>query len=373
MKPSFERQLRTYDDITKDQRDLEREGRSDERLRHVLDWTVERAAKATNTNIETQRDIVRLQRVKRDIMERLRARLRRIDADEGEPDGGRPVKMEAGGLVATDRDGKRFPVSTGELLTDGDWGIRYDLDPASVPKHLRKRYAVAEAKRELQTYLDTQILLQESASGWTHEFKRDTYARILDEREAETAMERSGLVAERMVKNLLKKASIDFGLDFVIHDVDVYQDVEQKVDFIIRRRDADRGVKVEEERRVGIQFTINKTQRAQEKKTKQIERAKRELTRGDRIQDIVLVTMPMDDIRDMLHAWKRHRNPGGPDAAWDVETKQRILRGIFSKLIPDEDIERYCEALQAPSTENPFAPSPSRQRRDATSEYTQPQ
>jgi hypothetical protein len=348
MKPSFEKRLHTYRDIAKEQLRLKEEHATDERLAAVLGWNLEQAADATGTSKDTQRGIFRIQRTKQLIMQSLRTRLRGIDEDAKEtgPDL-RDVVADGDRFACRMEDGKRRHLTLGELMTDGDWGVRYALDPKTVPRNIRKRYAIEDAKRELQDRLDTQIAIQESRSTRTHEFKQKAYEAILEKRTEGTDMLQSGLVAERMVKNLLKKISIDLGADFKIVDVDVYQDVENKIDFVVRRTQAERGVDVQaDDAHVGIQFTINPTRHAQHHKEKQIAKAKQNLQPGDRVKDIVLVAIPLDDVLERYGAWKKRRTPGGPDALWDAETKRKILRGVLHGFIPDEEIERTCGKIE---------------------------
>ena len=70
----------------------------------------------------------------------------------------------------------------------------------------------------------------------------------------EFGSEQQGIIAEKMVKNFLKKLSMDTDADFEIIDADVYQDVEQKVDFIIHRKNKDKnkGAKVQESETVTV-------------------------------------------------------------------------------------------------------------------------
>lgn len=369
MKPSFEKQLHTYNDIVKDRRRLMDKGKMDKRLEAVLGWNIDRAAAATGTDKDTQHKIYQIQRTKQKIMRSLRERLRGIDEDAKETvEGFRDVKAEGDGFVCEMENGSLEHLTLGELLTDGDWGVRYSLDPETVPRNIRKRYVIEDAKRALQDRLDTQIAIQESESRRTDEFKQQTYGRILADRHEGLDMSRNGLVAERMVKNLLKKISIDLGADFQVIGVDVYQDVENKIDFVIRRTQTERGVNVRaDDARVGIQFTISANPLRRKHKEDQIAKAKRRLDPGDRVQDIVLVAIPLTDVLERYGTWQKDRKPGGPDALWDADTKRKILRGVLKGFVPDEDIERYCRLVKgnepspkraAPAaSHNPFASS----------------
>jgi len=132
---------------------------------------------------------------------------------------------------------------------------------------------VEMARKQLRRLLDEQIIADESTSRKTHEWKQEAYkarGRELDETHG-------GLIAEKMVRNMLKKLSIDFGADFVIEDSNIYYDVEKKIDFIIHRRSRRRGVNVKASkafRDIGVQFTTNASEKNQDRKQTQIDRVK---------------------------------------------------------------------------------------------------
>jgi galactitol-specific phosphotransferase system IIB component len=243
-------------------------------------------------------------------------------------------------------------------MTDGEWGLTYRLDPATVPRETRKRYAIEEAKQDLQDYLDLQISLQESASSRTEAGKRPGYSEMFRlkkiEMEEGTILE-GGHIAERLVRNILRKLSIDHGADFSITRVDAHQDMEHKIDFVIRRKQTERGVSVrEDEHVIGIQFTTDSRPGTITRKERQIAKAKTRLEPGDRIQDIVLVVIPLKHPKRLYEGWKAEGSlPGGPDALWLAETKRKILRGVLKGFVSDEDIERYCGLVKEKET-NPF-------------------
>ena len=79
--------------------------------------------------------------------------------------------------------------------------------------------------------------------------------------EMELLAQDQGFVAEEMALNLMKKLAIDHGLPIKIIEADVYDDVVNKVDYVIQRMDHKRGVEVkvtnkDNPERIGIQFTL---------------------------------------------------------------------------------------------------------------------
>src|SRR3989344_4256907 len=64
-------------------------------------------------------------------------------------EGQREVVVRDGQLAYQPESGFAVPISAGELLTDGDWGNKYWLNPSSVPLELRRKYQERVAEREL--------------------------------------------------------------------------------------------------------------------------------------------------------------------------------------------------------------------------------
>jgi hypothetical protein len=346
MKERFRHTLETYGELAKDAMRDDLSDADVERLNRALDWHIEHESRRRDTPREAQERIVELQGEKQQIMKKLHEEIAALDNPEyqpGERADARPASYEDGEFIVRRGDGTSEQATLGEIMTDGEWGIEYALDAETVPRNIRKRYLIEEARRTLQALLDEQIIVQESESGWMDEKKRDTYRRI--QHDAETDELPSGIIAERMVENFLKKLMFDYDVDFSIQRADVFQDVEQKIDFIIRRVEHDRGVRVYEDPRadrVGVQFTTSTNAETLHRKASQVERSKRRLEKRERIDDIVIVSIPLREASALYHQWKHTKRAGGPDAIWDDATKETIFRevvkGVFS---PDEIDEEW--------------------------------
>jgi len=339
MRESFEKRLRTFGEIAKDEKKIKKDdnGKTDE-IESVLNWHLSKSAESSATGKEVQEDIYKLQKEKQDIIENLKSDISILDKKniaEKISEKGREVLM-AGDSMMLGEDGR--PLTLGEIITDGEWDLDYSLDPGSIPRDIRKKYLVERAKIKVQKLLDEQIALNEQNSEVVTETKRDTYKRITEGKNMETP----GLIAEKMVRNLLKKIAIDFKTDFEIIKADVFQDVNQKIDFIIKKKileKEERGVKVEADNdAVGIQFTINSSSHNTRHKQKQIDYAKKDLIPGDNIKDIVLVAIPLRDINKKYNEWKKDKEPGGPDKLWSEKEKRHIFREIVNGLLPEEEV-----------------------------------
>lgn len=236
--------------------------------------------------------------------------------------------------------GESEPLTKGELLTDGLWGLSYNLPP-SAPRTLQKEYVLSRAQQNIAHLYDKQIAISESHNELEHGTGRDNvYDQYVENFDKE--MLSSGLIAEQMVKSFLMKMMIDHNMPYTIEDVDVYEDVYHKIDFIIHATKKSRGVAVEESDAIGIQFTTDTREKTVAKKEKQITQAKRDLEFEPSIEldDVVLVKISLDNTRKIYDHWSntKHKAAGGPDKLWSDDVKQKILQGVLSGLVSEDDI-----------------------------------
>ncbi|MFH0853716.1 MAG: hypothetical protein V1853_04915 [bacterium] len=350
MREGFEQILHEYGDSAKKLMD---ETRPDDELRQVkseLKSHRKAVAFEEGTSKEAQIEIVALQKQKQKIMLRLQNQIKDLDDSEfrtEQESGSSLVTYENNELIVQGKNGQSEAISVGELMTDGDWGLDYSLDSETVPRAVRKQFAVESAKRELRQLLDRQIILHESEREDTHVYKRETYQRIREDKEI--GREHAGLIAEQMVRNYLKKLTFDAEVDFEIVETDVHQDVEQKLDFVVHiKKSHKRGVQVEAgaKENVGIQFTINTEQETQEKKKKQIEQAKR-YNQDEAVDDIILVTVPMKQVMRQYRNWSRSKDAGGPDKLWDNKTKKLIFNQVLKGVMDESDIQEQWVKIEA--------------------------
>jgi hypothetical protein len=216
--------------------------------------------------------------------------------------------------------------------------MHYTLD-ASVPYVIQKEYLVYELKRMVAEKLDAQIIRRETFSDRIDTLKMRAYEALAGRKE--NTLEQSGVIAEKMVKNLLKKISLVPGVEFSIYDADVYQDVEQKVDFIIKRTSHTRGARVKEDNTIGVQFTI--AEGKLDKKEKQIAKAKEKISKnndnGLMLDDLVVVHMPMNYAKKVYMEWKHNPRPGGPEKTLPVDIQETIITGVLQGLFREEEIK----------------------------------
>jgi hypothetical protein len=152
-----------------------------------------------------------------------------------------------------------------------------------------------------------------------------------------------GVAAEKMMVQLFRKQEIDRDMPFQVIGADVYQDVTQKIDFIVRRIDHSRGVQLEDGgeqmRNKGIQFTLNTQRHVLNRKMDQIRRSKQRLTEEDHIDDIMLVTMDMGFMGTAYRQWQeKGRLPGGPDKFLPPAVRKQIFTKTLEGMFPEEEL-----------------------------------
>jgi len=361
MREGFRQSLKRYNELIKDGRKIETEDPKPNNLTSVINHELQRTANARANSVETQKNVFELQKRKQAIMEELHSRLRAIDhlgAADFEPYKERTGKSRDVGIINGQlqvlENGKWNKISLGELLTDGDWGIDYLLDDRTIPRDIHKRFVVEEAKRKLQDLLDRQIVIDEISSSRIDESKRAAYTGMAEEKLDRKIKDwRTGQFAELLVQNLLKRMSIDMEAVFEILPADAYQDVNEKVDFIVRRKTRDRGVRVEtheksritSDKKIGIQFTINMDPAVLKRKEEQVKKARRRM-HDTELTDILLVSMPADNIRQLLKTWGKKNEPhGGPISFLDRQSQRNIIGNILKHIFDGDEILTLLDSV----------------------------
>ena len=296
---------------------------------------VQEVARFTDSRVARQWEIFDIQKDKQGVMERLKmdiAKLYDPEAKYEQPANTRFVRFDNGQLWQY-QEGEPFqPLTEGDILTDGEWGISYYLDPESVPLLTRKRFLIESAKRELRGQLNEQILIDELSSGKTEERHKRSYRGI--ERHKKDSWEHTGIIAERMVRTLLKKIAIDADeTDYTVKEAHVKQDVVGKIDFIVHRKSYRRGVGVESRNDKGdakIQFTTNTSRENLAFKQAQLRE----------VGDVLLVTLPESAFKDAYTEWAKDRSSGGPVEYWPEETQKEIFANVTRGILTDDEITR---------------------------------
>ncbi len=246
-------------------------------------------------------------------------------------------------------------VSRGDLLTDINWELYYQLDE-EVPEDFKKQYIEAVYQSEADKLYNQQLIIQrtELEKEQIDEYLAETYKKVSQAMEKGGA-ESAGLLFEKMIHNLLAKTAIDlqkWGIK--VEKATVIEDVEQKIDFIIKHK-KNRGVGIEEieetkgeEETLGIQFTLKSAKSEDfKKKQRQVARA---LKNPHEVDDLVLISVPVDHdkIFGNYKKWQRHdKLPGGPENCFDVKVIVNVIKEILQNTELTEnkefmaDLEKY--------------------------------
>src|SRR3989338_11216754 len=284
------------------------------RIASMIDLRLQEEARRNVTDKETQEVILETQKYKQEIMTALHERFKAIERKEQQEvlKGQRLITMKEGKFVwNTETDKGEIQVTLGELLTDQEWGVEYVLDVETIPRQIQKRFAVEQAKFQLRELLNEQIILNETGRTDTPYYLHDIYNKLAQK----TSETQSGFLAERGVRNFLKKMVIDYGLPVEIIDADVFQDVMEKIDFSIRSNTGHRGVEVEpgseHQKYLGFQFTTLDPKSREpeaierlEKKRKQITDVKKRFSVDLEVDDILLITVPSRVYKKAFRNWR---------------------------------------------------------------------
>jgi hypothetical protein len=256
-----------------------------------------------------------------------------------------------------EKGANQIPITLGEMMTGGAWGQRYRLD-GTVPKSIRKRYLVAEARRQLMDALNQQIAVAEAQSLPNREASKGrSYAAIAARKEKPLIEHPEGVIAEHLVAGLMTRLAIDHRLPFEILPTDAHADVEYKIDFIIRVKEKDQGVSVDthEGHNIGIQFTTNTTERSLKHKQEQIVQVSESLAaeEGKTVERIVVVSVPVDEVRVVLKEWQTNQKHavGGPDKLIAPDMQEKIFKGVLHDVFTEEAVDKMWAEVQGSSVE----------------------
>lgn len=239
-------------------------------------------------------------------------------------------------------DGER--TTTGEIVASRHFGSSLSL-PAKgssfEEKRLHQMY-VEHHVRDVLTSESNKALAEAlaKANEKKDHFISEAYAKIA-EREGKES-EQLGVIAEKLMIGVAETIAIDRpDLHLIIRSANAYQDVAEKIDFIISTKTKKRGVGVDtkegeyDEKNFGIQFTLNTSKK--EFKEDQIAKAK---ARGLDVDDILLVYVEQDTLLKAVRKWKEKGNSHkGPWVELSKETQHKTLRTLFEGILSEEEID----------------------------------
>lgn len=235
-------------------------------------------------------------------------------------------------------------ISPGEIIASrhftGDISLPNTLKQSGVGKNLVEKY-VQYSTNDVLTESLNKILAGNLARATQKQdmLKSKAYQEI--EHRSGTSSEQLGVIAEKLMIGVAEMVSINRpDLHIAVRPGNAYEDVQEKIDFIIDVRSKKRGVGIEtkdeafDEKHFGIQFTINTSK--QDSKKEQIEKSK---NRGTEMDDILLVTMEQNMLRNALKSWEEKGSPlHGPWAEFSKESQKRIITALFENILTQEEV-----------------------------------
>jgi hypothetical protein len=163
--------------------------------------------------------------------------------------------------------------------------------------------------------------------------------------------EQLGVRAEQIILGVLESIAIDRpDLGFDVLEANAYQDVNDKIDFIIDTKHKKRGVGVEstensdifQGKSIGIQFTIN--EKKAEQKLDQIMKAKE---RGLKVDDIIYVQIEQKVLQEAIREWKKSgKNISGPWKFLSPEIRVATLTNLFKDILSEEQIKSLTKNMK---------------------------
>ncbi|MDB4984152.1 MAG: hypothetical protein JWM20_331 [Patescibacteria group bacterium] len=258
--------------------------------------------------------------------------------------------------VSYDKFKKRFSVAGEEGVTMGqiiaarhmgmDVTIPEEVDQSGDGKKLRRILAekisqdriANDANRELGTVLSEKAKMRDM-------MKSEAYRKIAERSGVES--EQLGVKAEQIVMGALETIAIDRpDLGLSIASANAYQDVEEKIDFIISTKQKKRGIGIEkdevsfDEKHIGIQFTINTSKR--EHKEDQIKKAK---ARGMDVDDILYVAIDMKILSLAISSWKKDgKSIKGPWSYLPESVRKAAIANLFDSVLTQDQVRGLVES-----------------------------
>ena len=248
-------------------------------------------------------------------------------------------------------------ISMGEIISARRLGFEIflpeDLEKFGDGKKIRR--IMTEKKVDDFLFFNLNKNLAQNLSEKTRQqdlFKAQAYAKIA-ERSGEKS-EQLGVKAEQIILGVLESIVIDRpDLSFDVLEANAYQDVNNKIDFIIETKNKKRGVGVENKenienndifqgKSIGIQFTVNASK--VEHKAEQIAKAKE---RGVEVDDIICVAIEQRVLQDALHKWQKEGNSiSGPWKFLSPEIRTATLTNLFKDILSEEQIKSLTKNIK---------------------------
>lgn len=231
-------------------------------------------------------------------------------------------------------------LSLGEIVASRHFGHIYTFSPSIENSGDGKKLKKILQEKIMQDFLveNTNVVLAEELSKKTQKkdaLKSKAYTEIT-QRGLESN-EQLGVFAEKMMYGVAETIALDRSdLGIKVHPANAFQDVEEKIDFIIETQHKKRGTQIGAtdftDKTIGIQFTINSSKR--DFKENQIARAKE---KGIEVDDIVYVEIDSSVLKNALKRWKENgQKSTGPWMYIEKNIQEKALHALFNSVLTEE-------------------------------------
>lgn len=245
-------------------------------------------------------------------------------------------------------------VTVGEIISARHFSPNFSLpkelekDGPGPGKALRRKYFSSIERDIYQKKLNKELAQKLSIKNEKLDlFKSKAYAEIAKREDGGSKQE--GVIAEKMIMSFIEMTSIDRpDLGMEIRPSNAYQDVEEKIDFIITTKQKRKNVGIQEvtekvfdEKSFGIQFTIN-TPKGDFKK-EQIQKAK---DRGLDVDDLLYIEIDRKMVHTALINWQKKGRPiRGPWDSLPENTKRKAIENIFKNILTEKQINSILNGI----------------------------
>ncbi|PID83151.1 hypothetical protein CSB11_02860 [Candidatus Campbellbacteria bacterium] len=293
---------------------------------------------------ETQSEIFDLQKEKEEKILEMKEKLK--DVDEGKEiafsKDASSVKYdkEDGKYTVFGKKGVQLETTKGQILASTLWGSEFKLD-SDVERDFKKKFILEHTKNDILEMYDSQVIRWGRESFMTQGGTSRAYEGLAETENMSLEEIPKGTLAEKMFSSFFTRVCQDVSeIPFEFKRADIYDDVENKIDFVfkIKHNDevAEKQAYVQDDgENIGVQFTIGKSTNLLKHKQEQFKRSDLEESKVD---DLVLVSIPIEEIRDFLKTYqessKNDKLVKTPDFYFSEDLKEKIVKAVLEKLPP---------------------------------------
>lgn len=234
--------------------------------------------------------------------------------------------------------------SEAEILSSRHFSDQVSFEAGFIDKGLNARSLLEKYKKLLVSDYEEKVFgeiiaeYQQNKESKKDALKAKAYGAILEKLKSNEDGLARGVLAEKLARGFLEEMSFrNSDLKVEILPASPYDDVEEKIDFIIKRSEKFRKVGVSSDEQeahfFGIQLTTNKN--AISHKHEQIQKAK---DKGVHVDDLLFVFIPPEILDQAMSSWNS-KSLQGPWKFLPSQTKKEFIEVVFNGILDKNEIE----------------------------------